>query len=31
MIPLNIIYIGYKDEENEPRDQYDEKHVHFIN
>ena len=31
MIPLNIIYIGYKDEENEPRDQYDEKYVHFIN
>ena len=29
-IPLNIIYIGYKAEEQEPRDQYDEKRVHIV-
>ncbi|MCF0129081.1 MAG: nitroreductase family protein [Pseudobutyrivibrio sp.] len=28
-IPLNIIYIGYPDEEPEARDQYDEKYVHY--
>lgn len=29
-IPLNIIWIGYPDEEVEPRDQYEEKRVHII-
>ena len=29
-IPLNIIWIGYPDEEVEPRDQYEEKCVHII-
>ena len=30
-IPLNIIFIGYPAESPEPRDQYNEKYVHFIN
>lgn len=29
-IPLNIIYIGYPAEDPEPRDQYNEKRVHYI-
>lgn len=29
-IPLNIIFIGYPDENPEPRDQYDEKRVHYF-
>ena len=29
-IPLGIIHIGYPAESPEPRDQYDEKRVHFI-
>ncbi len=29
-IPLNIIFIGYPDENPEPRSQYDEKRVHYI-
>ena len=29
-IPLNIIYVGHPDEEQEPRDQYNEKYVHYI-
>jgi len=29
-VPLNIIFIGYPDEEPEARDQYDEKRVHYI-
>ena len=29
-IPLNIIYIGYPAEEQEPGDRYDAKKVHFI-
>lgn len=29
-VPLNIIFIGYPNEEHEPRDQYDEKKVHYI-
>jgi len=29
-IPLNIVYIGYPDEEPEARDQYDESRVHII-
>ncbi|MGM9858134.1 MAG: nitroreductase family protein [Bacilli bacterium] len=29
-IPLNIIYIGYPNEEKEPRDQYDEKCIEVI-
>ena len=29
-IPLNIIYIGYSDEEKEARDQYKEKYIHII-
>ena len=29
-VPLNIIWIGYPDEEVEPRDQYEEERVHFI-
>ncbi len=29
-IPLGIIHIGYPAENPEPRDQYDEKRVHFI-
>ncbi len=29
-IPLNIIWIGYPDEEVDPRDQYEEKRVHII-
>lgn len=29
-IPLNIIYIGHPAEEPEARDQYEEKHVHYI-
>jgi len=29
-IPLNIIFIGYPAEEQEARDQYDEKCVHYI-
>ena len=30
-IPLNIIFIGYPAEHPEPRDQYNEKYVHFVN
>ena len=30
-IPLNIILIGYPAERPEPRDQYNEKYVHFVN
>ena len=29
-IPLNIIYIGYPNENKEPRDQYDDKCIEFI-
>ncbi len=29
-IPLGLIHIGYPAETPEPRDQYDEKHIHFI-
>lgn len=29
IIPLNIIYIGYPLSETEPKDYYDEKHVHY--
>ena len=29
-IPLGLILIGYPDEELEPRDQYNEKRIHFI-
>ena len=29
-IPLGIIHVGYPMEEPEPRDQYDEKRVHFV-
>ncbi len=29
-IPLNIVYIGYPDEEKETRDQYKEKYIHII-
>ena len=29
-IPLNIIHVGHPDQFPEPRDQYDEKHVHLI-
>ena len=29
-IPLNIIWIGYPDEQVEPRDQFDEKRIHNI-
>ena len=29
-IPLNIIYIGFPEQNPEPRDQYSEKKVHFI-
>lgn len=30
MIPLNIIFIGHPDQEQEARDQYDENCVHYI-
>ena len=30
LIPLNIIFIGYPDQDPKPRDQYDEKKVHII-
>ena len=30
LVPLNIIYIGYPNEEKESRDQYDENSVEFI-
>lgn len=30
LIPLNIIYIGYPNEEKDSRDQYNEKYVHYI-
>lgn len=30
IVPLNIIYIGYPLNENEPRDQYNEKYIHNI-
>ena len=29
-IPLNIIFLGYPAEEPEPRDQYQEKYVHWV-
>ncbi|MGL6105776.1 hypothetical protein [Romboutsia sp.] len=29
VIPLEIVYVGYADEEKEARTQYDEKHVHW--
>lgn len=29
-IPLNVIYIGYPAEEQEPRDQYDAERVHYV-
>ena len=29
-VPLNIIYIGYPNENKEPRDQYDDKCIEFI-
>lgn len=29
-IPLNIIYVGHPDEEQKPRDQYNETCVHYI-
>ena len=29
-IPLNIIFLGYPAEKTEPRDQYDEKYIHFV-
>lgn len=29
-IPLNIIYLGHPEQTPEPRDQYNEKYVHFI-
>jgi len=29
-IPLNIIWIGYPAEDPKPRDQYDEKRVHYV-
>ncbi len=29
-VPLNIIFIGHPNEEAEPRDQYNEKHVHYV-
>jgi nitroreductase len=29
-IPLNIIWLGYPDEEPEPRTQYSEKRVHYV-
>ena len=29
-VPLNIIFIGYPTEECEPRDQYDNKKIHYI-
>lgn len=29
-VPLNIIYIGHPNESHEPRDQYNEKKVHYI-
>ena len=30
LIPLNIIFIGYPDEEKDARDQYDENKIHYI-
>ena len=30
IVPLGLIYIGYPDQEVEPRTQYDENRVHFI-
>ena len=30
LIPMNIIYIGHSDEEQEARDQYEEKRIHYI-
>ena len=30
LIPLNIIHIGHPNESHEPRDQYNEKAIHFI-
>ena len=29
-IPLNIIYVGYPDQVQEPRDQYKESYIHYI-
>lgn len=29
-VPLNVIFIGHPAEYPEPRDQYEEKHVHFV-
>lgn len=29
-IPLNVIFIGHADKEEEPRDQYKEKNVHYV-
>ena len=29
IVPLNIIFIGYPNEEKKPQDQYDEKKVHY--
>ena len=29
-VPLNIIFIGHPEETPEPRDQYNEKYVHFV-
>ena len=30
LVPLNIIYIGHPDQIQEPRDQYQEKYVHYF-
>lgn len=30
LIPLNIIYVGHPDQEQEPRDQYRESCIHYI-
>ena len=30
IIPLGIVYVGYPDEEKEPRTQYNEKYIHIV-
>ena len=30
IIPLGIVYVGYPDEDKEPRTQYNEKYIHII-
>ena len=30
IIPLGIVYVGYPNEEKEPRTQYNEKYIHIV-